>query len=92
MLITAYPLTWPPSKKRTLLSKRALASYRAGFVKARDEALNELRLLGADGDIIISSNIPLRKDGLPSASFKEPLDPGISVYFRVAKQSYGTRT
>jgi hypothetical protein len=87
MLITAYPLTWPPHLPRTPNNKRSLASYRAGFVKARDELLNELRLFGAD-DVVISSNIPLRKDGLPGANFKEPPDPGISVYFRIAKQSH----
>lgn len=88
MLITAFPLTWcPPSQERTPINKRASASYRAGFAKARDDLLDELRLFGAD-HVVISSNIPLRKDGLPYANFKEPTDPGISVYFRIKKQSY----
>ncbi|MBN3951900.1 MAG: J domain-containing protein [Nostoc sp. NMS7] len=87
MLITAYPLTWPPTSQRTPNNKRASASYRTGFAKARDDLLNELRLSGADS-VIISSGIPLRKDGLPCASFREPLDPGIVVYFRGKGQSY----
>jgi hypothetical protein len=88
MLITAYPLTWPPtSQQRTPSNKRASASYRAGFAKARDNLLDELRLFGAD-NVVISSDIPLRKDGLPYASFKEPADPGIGVYFRIKGQSY----
>ncbi|MEH2086863.1 hypothetical protein [Nostoc sp.] len=82
MLITASPLTRPPTKGRTHSSKRDSATYRAGFAKARDDLLNELRLFGAD-NVVISSDIPLRKDGLPYASFKKPLDLGISVYFRI---------
>ncbi|QKQ75555.1 J domain-containing protein [Nostoc sp. TCL240-02] len=87
MLITAYPLAWPPSQKRTPGDKRTSASYRVGFAKARDDLLDELRLSSAD-DVVISSNIPLRKDGKPLASFKEPIDPGIAVYFRSKGQSY----
>ncbi|MBN3875282.1 J domain-containing protein [Nostoc sp. JL23] len=87
MLITAYPLAWPPTSQRTPSSKRASATYRAGFAKARDDLLDELRLFGAD-NVVISSDIPLRKDGLPYASFKEPSDPGIGVYFRIKGQSY----
>lgn len=43
-------------------------------------ALNELKLLGAR-DVIISSNIPTRQDGLPYANVAAPADPGIAVYF-----------
>ncbi|MEH1902486.1 MAG: J domain-containing protein [Nostoc sp.] len=88
MLITAYPLTWLlTSQQRTPKLKRASATYSVGFAKARDDLLDELRLSSAD-DVVISSNIPLRKDGLPYASFNEPLDPGIAVYFRGNGQSY----
>ena len=87
MLVTAYPLTWPLTSQRTPSNKRISATYRVGFAKARDDLLDELRLFGAD-KIVISSEIPLRNDGLPYASFKEPLDPGISVYFRIKEQSY----
>ncbi|MEH2152088.1 J domain-containing protein [Nostoc sp.] len=87
MLITGYPLAWPPTSQRTPSSKRASASYRAGFAKARNDLLDELRLFGTD-NVVISSDIPQRMDGLPYASFKEPSDPGISVYFRIKGQSY----
>lgn len=35
-----------------------------------------------DGAVIISTNIPLRKDGLPFTNAKEPADPGVAVYFQ----------
>lgn len=31
--------------------------------------------------VVISSNVPLRRDGLPLASATEPQDPGVAVYF-----------
>jgi len=34
-----------------------------------------------DWNIVISSNIPLRRDGLPYAGQAAPSDPGVAVYF-----------
>lgn len=49
--------------------------------------LGELRRLGvAEGDCIISTNVPTRLDGLPYSTAKEPDDPGAAVYFRLKKQ------
>jgi hypothetical protein len=36
-----------------------------------------------DRDVTISSDIPLRADGLPRADRGEPSDPGIAVYFKL---------
>ncbi|NWF58983.1 MAG: DnaJ domain-containing protein [Fischerella sp.] len=85
--IEAYPLTWPVTSPRTLESKRKEAKFEVGFSVARDHLLNELRLLEAK-NVIISSNVPLRKDGLPYANFREPADPGVAVYFNLKKKSY----
>lgn len=38
--------------------------------------------------IIISTNIPVRKDGLPYSNFREPDDPGAAVYFTLDKRPY----
>jgi hypothetical protein len=49
----------------------------------RDEhiaPLAELRILKA-ANVIISSNLRLRSDGLPMATQREPEDPGLAVYF-----------
>lgn len=39
-------------------------------------------------NIIISSNVPTRQDGLPYARPKEPDDPGVAVYFQIKDKSY----
>ncbi|PHM09207.1 J domain-containing protein [Nostoc sp. 'Peltigera malacea cyanobiont' DB3992] len=38
--------------------------------------------------MVISSNVQLRRDGLPYATFREPDDPGVAVYFRIKKKNY----
>lgn len=42
--------------------------------------LTELSQLGAR-EAILSTNVPVRGDGLPYATAKEPADPGAAVYF-----------
>ena len=49
--------------------------------------LGELHRLGvSDGDAIISTNVPVRLDGLPYSGSREPDDPGVAVYFRLKRQ------
>jgi hypothetical protein len=79
MSISAYPLCWPSSYPRTAHTKRA--PYRASFATARDDLLKELRLLGAE-QVVLSSNVPLRQDGIPYAGMAQPRDKGVAVYFR----------
>jgi len=76
----AYPLTWPERQARTPPERRRVAKFTYPLVKARDELLRELKLLGAQ-NIIISSNVPVRRDGLPLADAREPNDPAVAVYF-----------
>jgi hypothetical protein len=49
--------------------------------------MNELRLLGATG-VVISSWLPLRRDGLPYAdqARRRLDDPGVAVYFMLRKR------
>lgn len=79
--IEAYPLAWPIGQPRTPASQRKSG---AAFIRqlghCRDLLLHELTLLGAR-DIVISSNLPVRRDGLPYADSREPDDPGVAVYF-----------
>lgn len=82
-----YPLTWPTIYPRTPAQKLRCARFEVSFAKARDELLHELELLKAK-TIIISSNIPLRLDGLPYANAKEPVDKGVAVYFKLGKKPY----
>lgn len=73
-----FPLYWPEGQPRT--KNRSAAAFKVEFVQARDELLHSLELLGAK-TIIISTNIPIRGDGLPRAGLPEPADPGVAVYF-----------
>lgn len=84
----AYPLTWPQGQQRTPSWQRKGGSfYENGFGHIRDELLGELRRLGAS-EVILSSNIPTRQDGLPYANSREPDDSGVAVYFKRRKKDY----
>lgn len=48
----------------------------------RERLLDELRRLGAT-DVVLSTNIPTRQDGLPYSNAREPADHGVAVYFRI---------
>jgi hypothetical protein len=79
MSIEAYPLYWPEGWVR---SKRRIDSrFKTGFGAARQFLVWEIERMGGRG-AIISSNVPLRNDGLPRANQPEPSDPGIAVYFK----------
>ena len=41
----------------------------------------ELRLLGASGQMILSSNVKRRIDGRPYSGLSQPADPGAAIYF-----------
>lgn len=44
--------------------------------------LEELRMFGVlEGDAIISTNLPVRLDGLPRSDARKPQDPGVAVYW-----------
>jgi hypothetical protein len=83
-MTAAYPLQWPTGKKRT--SYRESSRFRSSFAVARDELINELKMLGAK-QVVISTNVPLRQDGLPYANFRQPADPGVAVYFQYKNNS-----
>lgn len=86
--VVAYPLSWPIGWERTPRSARVRANFSKqvvrSFATVRDELLNELRLLGVRRHtIVLSSNIPVRRDGLPYANMRIPEDVGIAVYFEL---------
>lgn len=78
--IEAYPLSWPVGWPRKDSWQRSSSQYAVDFAKARDHLANELRLSRAR-DVVISSNVPLRRDGLPLANMRQPDDPGVAVYW-----------
>jgi hypothetical protein len=77
----AFPLTWPVGWPRARRAEQARFGVWTLY-KARSFLQHELRLLGATG-VVLSSNIPLRQDGLPYSNVTEPRDHGVAVYFRI---------
>jgi hypothetical protein len=75
----SYPLQWPEGWPRTERPKRS--RFDVSLPRARDELLNEIRLMGGRYPVI-SSNLATRRDGLPYANQKEPSDKGVAVYFQ----------
>lgn len=91
---TAFPLSWPEGWKRT--TSRTSAQFgrterdvngfrdkkRLSVADAVGRIVGELRRMGIpDWNVIISTNVPLRLDGLPRSD-REPSDPGAAVYWR----------
>ena len=74
----AFPLQWPVGKPRYPHPQRS--RFRCRFGASRTELLREIERLGGSGPII-STNNPVRRDGLPYASAREPNDCGVAVYF-----------
>lgn len=93
MNATRFPLSWPNGWTRTRFRSGAKFSRRQGFSRTRltvGDGLNrltgEVRRLGAS-QVIISSNLQLRNDGLPFANQGKMLaDPGVAVYFKLKNQ------
>lgn len=80
-MIDAYPLSWPVGRKRT--AYRDNARFETSFARARDNLIREIALLVGSRrpEIIISTEIPVRRDGIPYANQRQPDDPGVAVYF-----------
>ena len=77
-----YPLDWPVGWKRYASHQRTSSDYRVDFQTARDDLMRSLKLMNAK-NVVSSSGIPLRIDGLPYASHRDPEDPGVAVYFDI---------
>ncbi|WP_219209181.1 J domain-containing protein [Variovorax boronicumulans] len=80
---TAFPLTWPLHKPRTAHWKIERSGFdrRRSFATVRDELVREIERLGGKS-LIISTNIPLRQDGLPYATYSRIRDFGVAIYFK----------
>jgi hypothetical protein len=78
--VEAYPLFWPENKARTPSFKRENSRFETSFAVARDQTLKEIKLLRGRS-VVISTNVSLRRDGLPLAGQRNPDDPGVAVYF-----------
>jgi hypothetical protein len=76
--IEAFPLQWPPGRPRA--ARRENARFQTSLGTAIDRIREQVRLLGGKS-LVISSNLPLRRDGLPFARPGYIGDTGVAVYF-----------
>jgi hypothetical protein len=77
--LTAYPLCWPVGWKRTPYPQKS--NYGDfSIAHARDFVQQQVRLMGGE-NLIISSNLVLRDDGLPRSGQRQPQDKAVAVYF-----------
>lgn len=80
-MIEAYPLQWPLGRQRTSEYDRRygqLNKMPAGRI--RQLLYAELRKMDV-ANVVVSSNLAVRKDGLPYVGQKQPDDPGVVLYF-----------
>ena len=100
MTIAAYPLQWPQGWKRTPASRRAEGRfgkrdrYSSSSIKPLNDitisdgvtrVLAELQRMGVvREDVVISTNLRTRLDGLPRSDQRAPDDPGAAVYWQEA--------
>lgn len=90
-MIEAYPLHWPANRPRTPHWERERSRFDTTFTRARDTVVREITLLcggryARDPQIVISTNLALRRDGMPLASQKRVDDSGVAVYFLYKKR------
>lgn len=76
----AYPLCWPVGWPRTT-NRRNSAYQVIEFGENRDLVLASLLKMARRRDVVLSTNVPLRNDGLPYADRANPKDPGVAVYW-----------
>jgi hypothetical protein len=79
--IEAFPLCWPDGWART--KYRASSPYKVKTDVALEELLASIRQLGGR-DIVVSSNVPTRRDGTMyrgDHSDQRIADPGVAVYW-----------
>jgi hypothetical protein len=87
MTVESYPLHWPAGWPRSTWSQRGKSRFNGQTVSQIKQLQRELRLLGAR-NVVISSNVPVRQDGLPyaDAAKRRYDDPGVAVYFTLKQK------
>lgn len=85
----SWPIGWPRFKGRRTRAKFERETGSWTVFSALEETKRQLRLMGVrDWQFIVSTNLPLRRDGLPISSAAEPADPGVALYFRIGEEPH----
>jgi hypothetical protein len=83
----SYPLSWPASWPRYKSYRTSSRFGKKSMETAAYEIYRQLKLLGCgDWNVIISTNVELRRDGIPYSNAKRPTDPGAAVYFKIKEK------
>jgi len=86
MEITQHPLYWPEGWKRNKSPENSRFGDHS-IKKAIDMVLHQLHHMGTPNYMVIfSTNLKLRNDGLPYSSQKEPIDSGVSVWWKTGNK------
>jgi len=88
--ISRSPLCWPNNVPRRSSRERGYPQFynrtitqAAQFVIAEINRINKRRWDHVDESVIISTNLRLNQNGLPSSNQPEPADTGVAVYFQL---------
>lgn len=86
--IDAYPLQWPLGFKRTEVRNRIRSPFKQTMERSQQFLRKELDRLGA-GRLVVSTNIPVRKDGMLYADWmaRKLDDPGVAIYFSLSGEN-----
>lgn len=79
----AYPLHWPAGYQRTAVHRRRPSQFKQSMDRAQKFLREEIKRLGGR-DLIVSTNLPLRLDGLLYSDWMKRKidDPGVAIYFK----------
>jgi hypothetical protein len=80
--IQSFPLQWPLGWKRTLHPGESKFKRDKTISSACKEITKQLAIMRATHSVL-SSNIPVKADGMPYSTYKQPADKGVAVYFNL---------
>jgi len=80
---SGYPLAWPIGRPRA--SSRDRSQFKVTQAVAVNDLAYEVQRMGGT-QLVITTNLELRKDGLPRGDRGPPRDPGVAVYFVYKKR------
>lgn len=91
--LTNYPLCWPDGWGRAASDTRKNGHFKTARhgVSVMDGIQRTLQQLASmkisRDDVLISTNVPTRLDGMPRSDQREPSDPGAAVYWRKSQNA-----
>lgn len=101
LIISAYPLEWPSAWRRTAHRRDGMFGMRRRTQEGTNHFMEKVPIRNGveriqeqldsmgvnDNDVVISTNVALRLDGLPRSDQGNPADPGAAVYWRSGKKT-----